>query len=73
MPPRRCARWRRGRLSPTFSKSQSAATARQKDEHGDAWGVWNRALVGLPNSPENFLITQFIKDVYLDSQVTSGC
>jgi uncharacterized protein len=39
------------------------------DERGDAWGVWNPALVGLPNKPENFLITQFIKDVYLDSQV----
>src|SRR5215475_14616370 len=39
------------------------------DEHGDPWGVWNPALVGLPNKPENFLITQFIKDVYLDSQV----
>jgi len=43
-----------------------------KDEHGDTWGVWNRALVGLPNSPENFLITQFIKDVFLDSQVNVG-
>jgi len=43
-----------------------------KDEHGEVWGVWNRALVGLPNSPENFLITQFIKDVFLDSQVTVG-
>ena len=39
------------------------------DERGDVWGVWNPALVGLPNRPENFLITQFIKDVYLDSQV----
>src|SRR5215831_19010111 len=39
------------------------------DEHGDPWGVWNPALVGLPNKQENFLITQFIKDVYLDSQV----
>ena len=39
------------------------------DERGDVWGVWNPALVGLPNKPENFLITQFIKDVYLDSQV----
>jgi predicted TIM-barrel fold metal-dependent hydrolase len=39
------------------------------DEHGDPWGVWNPALVGLPNKTENFLITQFIKDVYLDSQV----
>jgi len=40
-----------------------------RDERGDVWGVWNPALVGLPNKPENFLITQFIKDVYLDSQV----
>jgi predicted TIM-barrel fold metal-dependent hydrolase len=39
------------------------------DERGDVWGVWNPALVGLPNKSENFLITQFIKDVYLDSQV----
>jgi len=39
------------------------------DEHGNPWGVWNPALVGLPNKPENFLITQFIKDVFLDSQV----
>src|ERR1043166_4520040 len=39
------------------------------DERGNVWGVWNPALVGLPNKPENFLITQFIKDVYLDSQV----
>lgn len=43
-----------------------------KDENGETWGVWNRALVGLPNSPENFLITQFIKDVFLDSQVSIG-
>ncbi len=43
-----------------------------KDEHGETWGVWNRALVGLPNAPENFLITQFIKDVFLDSQVNVG-
>lgn len=42
------------------------------DERGDVWGVWNPALVGLPNKPENFLITQFIKDVYLDSQVDVG-
>ena len=42
------------------------------DERGDAWGTWNPALVGLPNSPDNFLLVQFIKDVYLDSQVTVG-
>src|SRR5215467_9591094 len=35
------------------------------DERGDVWGVWNTALVALPNKPEKFLNTQFIKDVYL--------
>jgi predicted TIM-barrel fold metal-dependent hydrolase len=42
------------------------------DERGDVWGVWNPALVGLPNTPDNFLLVQFMKDVYLDSQVTVG-
>ena len=44
----------------------------QRDERGDAWGVWNPALVGLPIDPAYAHITQFIKDVYLDSQVTVG-
>ena len=44
----------------------------QRDERGDAWGVWNPALVGLPIDPAYAHITQFIKDVYLDSQVTIG-
>jgi hypothetical protein len=43
-----------------------------RDERGDVWGVWNPALVGLPNEPDNFLLVQFVKDVYLDSQVTVG-
>ena len=42
------------------------------DENGDPWGVWNPALVGLPNTAATFQITQFIKDIYLDSQVTIG-
>jgi uncharacterized protein len=42
------------------------------DEHGDVWGAWNPALVGLPLDPRNFQLVQFIKDVYLDSQVTIG-
>jgi len=42
------------------------------DELGNPWSVWNPELVGLPNSPENYLIVQFIKDIYLDSQVTVG-
>ena len=58
--------------SSKFSNSNPLNPNGVKDEHGDAWGVWNRALVGLPNSPENFLITQFIKDVFLDSQVNVG-
>jgi hypothetical protein len=58
--------------SSTFSKTNPLNPRGVKDENGDAWGVWNRALVGLPNSPESFLITQFIKDVFLDSQVTVG-
>src|SRR5205823_1003175 len=44
----------------------------QRDERGDAWGVWNPALVGLPIDAGYAHITQFIKDVYLDSQVTVG-
>jgi hypothetical protein len=44
----------------------------QRDERGDAWGVWNPALVGLPIDAGYAHLTQFIKDVYLDSQVTIG-
>lgn len=58
--------------SATDFKSNPLNPKGVKDEHGETWGVWNRALVGLPNSPENFLITQFIKDVFLDSQVNVG-
>lgn len=42
------------------------------DEHGEPWGVWNPALVGLPIEPQCFHLVQFIKDVFLDSQVTVG-
>ncbi len=44
----------------------------EKDERGEAWSVWNPALVGLPIDAGYAHITQFIKDVYLDSQVTIG-
>ena len=44
----------------------------QKDERGETWGVWNPAIVGLPIDPGYAHITQFIKDVYLDSQITIG-
>ena len=42
------------------------------DEGGETWRPWNPALVGLPVSSSNFQLVQFIKDVYLDSQVTIG-
>lgn len=42
------------------------------DERGEVWGVWNPALVGLPINDGNAQIVQFIKDVFLDSQVTVG-
>jgi uncharacterized protein len=40
------------------------------DELGRVNFPWNPALVGLPNLNENFHLTQYMKDVYLDSQVT---
>ncbi|PYR96324.1 MAG: hypothetical protein DMG16_28160, partial [Acidobacteria bacterium] len=42
------------------------------DEHGKVWAPWNPALVGLPNTRENYQIVRFIKDVYLDSQINIG-
>ncbi len=42
------------------------------DERGEVWGVWNPALVGLPITSENAQIVRFIKDIFLDSQVTIG-
>ena len=57
--------------APTF-KANPANPKGVPDEHGETWGVWNPALVGLPMTPANFQLVQFIKDVYLDSQVTIG-
>jgi predicted TIM-barrel fold metal-dependent hydrolase len=42
------------------------------DEHGSPWGVWNPALVGMPITAANAQIVRFIKDVFLDSQITIG-
>jgi predicted TIM-barrel fold metal-dependent hydrolase len=42
------------------------------DELGGVNTPWNPALVGIPNVQENWHLPQFIKDVYLDSQVTVG-
>ncbi len=40
------------------------------DELGRVNFPWNPALVGLPNLNSNFHLEQYMKDVYLDSQVT---
>jgi len=42
------------------------------DELGGVNAPWNPALAGLPNVAEKFYLVQFVKDVYLDSQVTVG-
>ena len=62
----------KGRSSAPRVKSNPFNPRGQQDELGDAWSVWNPALVGLPIDPGYAHITQFIKDVYLDSQVTIG-
>ncbi len=40
------------------------------DELGSTWTPLNPKIIGLPITPEIFQLSQFIKDVYLDSQVT---
>src|SRR6266545_3615366 len=42
------------------------------DELGGVNVPWNPALAGVPNVSSQFQLVQFIKDVYLDSQVTVG-
>jgi uncharacterized protein len=61
-----------GPSSAPHVKSNPYNPAGQRDELGNVWSVWNPALVGLPIDPGYAHITQFIKDVYLDSQVTIG-
>src|SRR5215471_488859 len=61
-----------GPTSAPRVKSNPYNPRQQRDERGAACGVWNPALVGLPIDPAYAHITQFIKDVYLDSQVTVG-
>ena len=57
--------------APAF-KSNPYNPKNLPDERGEVWGVWNPALVGLPIDVGNAQIVQFIKDVFLDSQVTIG-
>jgi uncharacterized protein len=57
---------------PSFGGSNPFNPEGLSDERGDVWGVWNPDLVGLPNEAANAQLVQFIKDVYLDSQITIG-
>ena len=61
-----------GPSSTPHVKSNPYNDRGQKDELGAVWSIWNPALVGLPIDPGYAHITQFIKDVFLDSQVTIG-
>src|SRR5437867_4896873 len=61
-----------GPTSAPRVKSNPFNSRGQKDELGQEWSNWNPALVGLPIDAGYAHITQFIKDVYLDSQVTIG-
>jgi uncharacterized protein len=57
--------------APTF-KANPYNPKNLPDERGEIWSVWNPALVGLPINAGNAQIVQFIKDVFLDSQITVG-
>lgn len=58
-----------GPTAPGFTSNPFNPTG-LPDENGNPWGAWDPSLVGLPMSAEDFQLTQFIKSVYLDSQVT---
>jgi hypothetical protein len=60
-----------GPTAPGYNANPNNRQGRP-DEFGNPWTSWNPALEGLPITPETFQITQFIKDVYLDSQVNVG-
>lgn len=42
------------------------------DELGGVWTPWTDALGQIPNAQDDFFLRHFVKDVYLDSQVTVG-
>jgi len=42
------------------------------DELGSPWGAWTASLGQMPNTGTDFTLVQFVKDVFLDSQVTVG-
>ena len=60
-----------GPTTPGFTKNPFNPNS-VPDEHGNPWGVWNPALVGLPVTNDMFNIVNFIRSIYFDSQVTVG-
>jgi len=61
-----------GPTTPGFTQNPFNPTNLPDEAHNNPWWPWNPALIGMPMTPDTFHIVQFIKDVYLDSQVTVG-
>jgi uncharacterized protein len=57
--------------APAF-KSNPGNPKGLPDEHGEIWKVWNPALVGVPIDASNAQLVNFIKEVFLESQITIG-
>jgi hypothetical protein len=57
--------------APTFTMNPFNPT-NQLDELGGTWTPWNPALLNKPLVAANHHFIQFVKDVFLDSQVTVG-
>jgi uncharacterized protein len=57
--------------APAF-KSNPSNPKGLPDEHGEIWKVWNPALVGIPIDASNAQLVNFIKEVFLESQITIG-
>jgi len=60
-----------GSSTPGFTSNPFNPTG-LPDEFGHPWAPWNPALVGLPVDRDFAHIVKFIKQVFLDSQVTVG-
>ena len=57
--------------APAF-KSNPSNPKGLPDEGGEIWRVWNPALAGVPIDSSNAQLVNFIKEVFLESQITIG-
>jgi uncharacterized protein len=57
--------------APAFTSNPSNPKG-LPDEHGEIWKVWNPALMGIPIDASNAQLVNFIKEVFLESQITIG-